>query len=526
MPKPRQLADQTESETPETSAQASSKTGGKNNAKDKTFMDRWVEPSLTAQPSFQDHGGVPYGVLEHMQPLGERPSTRVKTRVKSEKEKKSVAGRSSAAVGLDGTQETPEGTPAPPAPSQPRVDTPPPPAIVVDDEKDDDYAPKANGKKKERAVKSRAIKRHSESGRASTGPPGDKKTAAKAKHQSTYGEKKLRNVVEEAKRRALESNKPDLAAAVNEIYIQSLQDPRLTVLLEAILTQKQSQEQLLEFQEYVRKAKRKIRDDKEAAKKARNLPAPETNGTQALPLRSPSKFTPAESELEKSVIPSTESNETPARKLSIKVKSPSKSSGRRRHGQSSRKSKSPSKKRNGSMSEHGSDSELTELEEISEDGMDVDEPQEDGVAGPSSKVNGKDHAAERGSLAVQGRNLKRSSADAEILEDERDRIISSKKQKLSEGLSRSYDYSESDMRSSVARAPASSKGKRVANGGLVPPRITLQPNGSRSVSARGSRAASTDLDSPLSSPALSSRRSTPHVPKPKTTGKRAKTKTS
>ena len=75
-------------------------------------LDGWIEPSLAGKPSFEDHGGAPYGVLEHMQPLGEPPSTRVRARVKGDGARKSLAGRSAAGTALD-AQDTPEGTPGP-----------------------------------------------------------------------------------------------------------------------------------------------------------------------------------------------------------------------------------------------------------------------------------------------------------------------------------------------------------------------------------------------------------------------------
>lgn len=48
----------------------------------KGTLDDWLEPSITHRPSYIDHGGQPYGVLEHMQPLGEAPNAKVKARVK------------------------------------------------------------------------------------------------------------------------------------------------------------------------------------------------------------------------------------------------------------------------------------------------------------------------------------------------------------------------------------------------------------------------------------------------------------
>lgn len=493
-------------------------------------MDQWVEPAVAAQPSYQDHNGAPYGVLEHMQPLGEAPSAKVKARVKSEVPRKSHIGRSSAAAGLD-AQETPEGTPAPPPPIPAPVNGSAPPPIVIDDEKDEDYAPAV--KKKESTTRSRVGKRHSEPAQANT-----KAKAATANHTTpitavprkrVYDAAKLKRVVEAAKVRAMEVGKPDLAAAVHEIWRESLQSERLTDLLEAILTQSASPAQTNEFQEYVRKAKKRL---KAAKDEPRVFPGEGANGTQALPLRSPSKSTTTPStNINPAAVPSTERTEQSKLKLSLKVKSPLKDSkGRRRSGHLSKVSVSPPKKRSGSMGSESS--ELTELES-NDDAMDVDDRDElaEGTAGPSSKINGikgKDHAAERGSLAAPERKLKRSSADADLEDDERARVLTVKKQKLNQAITREYPYEESDVRKTIKKLPSQSRSSRAKPASLVPPPVSLPPNGSRSASARGSRAVSAGLDSPLSelSPA-SSRMSTPHIWNPKPPpGKRAKTKTS
>ncbi|KAK4540573.1 hypothetical protein LTR36_009103 [Oleoguttula mirabilis] len=70
-----------------------------------------------------------------------------------------------------------------------------------------------------------------------------------------YDSDKLKRVVEAAKQRAIATGKPHLAAAVQEIWLVSLHDERLTDLLEALLTQTATPEQTLVFQDYVRDAK-------------------------------------------------------------------------------------------------------------------------------------------------------------------------------------------------------------------------------------------------------------------------------
>lgn len=183
------------------------------------------------------------------------------------------------------------------------------------------------------------------------------------------------------------------------------------------------------------------------------------------------------------------------------------------------------KKRSGSV---GSDSSLTSLTSNEDDGHDMDlEGVDDSRPGTSAGANGvigKDHAAERGSLAVPSGAAKRSSADAE-LDEERDRALAAKKQKLTEEIARDPEYQESYIRPPMP-APRS-RAARIKEGALAPPSLRLDPNGGRS---RGSRAASLDGDSPLSelSP-TTSRQSTPKIAKPApkpTFGKRAKTKQS
>ena len=271
-------------------------------------MDKWVEPSLAEKPSYRDHkGGSYYGVSEHMQPLGEAPNARVKTRVKPDGLRKSVLGKSAAAAGLD-ARDTPEGTPAPQESVKPDVDPPSNPRVKVEDENDGDYAPTANGKKKSRTHRPRPMKRQSEEGlRHSNAGPSQNGPPRIVNMNKRYNAEKLKDVVEEAKRRAHAAGKPDLAAAVNEIYLQSLVNTHLTQLLEHILSQAATPEQQAEFQNYVKKAKKKLKTDRANVKK-RKVPE-STNGSQSLPLRSPAKFTSVNTET--SAAPSIEKTDNP-----------------------------------------------------------------------------------------------------------------------------------------------------------------------------------------------------------------------
>ena len=521
----RTLRDRSSSRDPDASQQIERKSNAKEKVKKEVAKESWSEPSLAQNPSYRDHkGGSYYGVSEHMQPLGEAPNAKVKTRVKPDGGRKSMLGKGAGVMGLDAT-DTPEGTPAPP---EVQREPPAQPRIVVEDEDDGEYAPKVNGKKKERAARPRGVRPTTEATsyptKASAAPP---KPPANINKNKIYDAVKLKSVVESAKKRAIDVGKPDLAAAVNAVYERSLYDARLTELLEGILSQSSSEEQTREFQEYVKIEKRRLRELKEkstAKDSPRNAPetTKPTNGGQSLPVRSPSKFTSTETK--PSAKPSSARLEPPKLKASRKSESPAKDSGRRRSHHSNRMSRSPSKKRSGSV---GSDSSsLSELTSNPDDEMDVDEPGDAAELPTTNGVKTKDHAAERGSLAAPNRNLKRSSAEAELQEDERDRDLAKKKQKLNETVNRDYPHQESNMRGPPSGENSRLRSQRGKDGNLAPPTLS-SAKATRNASARGSRAVSTDLDSPLSSPA-SSRRSTPQVSRVSTKPfiKRAETKQS
>ncbi|KAK4629386.1 hypothetical protein CLAFUW4_07881 [Fulvia fulva] len=121
-------------------------------------------------------------------------------------------------------------------------------------------------KVKERVAASERIDQKSGQGSAKKTPPRKAKdqprTSQTESRNFEYDGEKLKRVVEAAKQRACDVGKPDLAQAVNQIYLDALIDMRLRVLLEAILTQEATAKQNEEFQEYVRRAKRKLRDTK------------------------------------------------------------------------------------------------------------------------------------------------------------------------------------------------------------------------------------------------------------------------
>lgn len=495
-------------------------------ARKKTTMEQWLEPTVRKESSYQDHGGTAYGVLEHMQPLGELPNAKVKARVKPDGTRKSVLGRSSAAAGHD-AQETPEGTPTPtPVPF-------PPVALsatamngdgTTQEDQDDDYAPRV--KKPDRAAKARATKaRRSEAlAQAKAAAAVERPDTASATSKLTMSRKKVLGIVESAKARALKAGKPELMNTVHEIWLQSANNPRLNELLLAILSTHASPEENVEFQIHVKEAKRRLKEKAKSAATPRELPAIVTTDNGAQPLRSTSRHTTSSTTTvtaPSSALPSTERLEPAKAKLSLKVKSPK---GTTRHRA----------RRPGSMSgsaskivgsANASDSDLTEYTTDGEETMNVDEPIVPTIMQPVINDNqGGESIAVRSSLAPPDRGFKRSSAEAKLAEDEHDRNFTTKKRKLQDGITQDRPFEESNLRTLSKDSEKTFRLGRPRNEALAPPRLQLAAPATASVGA--SRAASADLDSPLSE--LGSPLNSPHLGTavPKLTGKKAKTKIS
>jgi hypothetical protein len=535
----------------------------KDKSREKTFMDRWVEPTLAApKASYQDHGGLPYGVLEHMQPLGEAPSAKVKARVKGEGARKSLLGRNAATLGME-AQDTPEGSPAPSRlPLMEPVEGLP--IMVKEDDKDEDYAPQP-GKRGERKTRARTAKppgRKSESGATAT--PIKKEAPA----TEWYDTEKLQDVIESAKQRAYAANRPDLAVTVDEIYKLSHTDDKLKDLLRKVLTEVASNEEKIIFSGYVRQIQKRTKGAR-SHKHSRPIPEVVVNSTKS---SDPSQTKPNGSVNSTATAATTTPTPTlPKPRISLKVRNPAKQAETQNEPRPSKK-ESP-KKRPGSA---GSDSSLTQFTS--------DEDRPESAKKPAAKANGtsgETKSRTRNSLTVNpqvqnalspndaalrspARIGKRSSAEAfsdneELgqpksgskkskaesqpvkLESAPPAISSDKrplevaptddiarlKRELGSSVIRDYDFEESNIRPAREPASATTRSHRTRHGAQV----TGTPNGPSAPNAtdNNSRASSMMVDdSPLSdlSPALSGRSTPQWANPPKNVGKRAKTKKS
>jgi hypothetical protein len=552
----------------------------KDKSREKTFMDRWVEPTLAApKASYQDHGGLPYGVLEHMQPLGEAPSAKVKARVKGEGARKSLLGRNAVNLGTE-VQDTPEGSPAPSRlPLMEPVESLP--IIVKEDDKDEDYAPQA-GKGEKRKTRQRAAKpsgRKSESGAAPAPikedvPEWMQGPSVKSLNlpSNWYNNEKLQEVIDSAKQRAYAANRPDLAVTVDEIYKLSHTDDNLKDLLRKVLTEEASDEEKNIFQGYVRKIQKRTKGAR-SKKHARPVPEVVVNpATSSEPSQAKPNGSAKSAAATVPTVPTPSQTPTlPKPRISLKVRNPAKQAESQGEPRPSKK-ESP-RKRPGSA---GSDSSLTQFTS--------DEDRPESAKKPTAKSHGNPSEAKgrtRNSLAINPqtpnalspndaalrspvRAGKRSSAEAFSDNDELGRPKSSSKkskpesqpaklesapppgatdkkplenghaddiarlkQKLGSSVIRDYDFEESNVRPVREPTSTTTRSHRTRPGAQV----TGTPNRSSTLNTNGndSRASSMMVDdSPLSdlSPALSGRSTPQWANPPKNLGKRAKTKKS
>ncbi|KAK4982543.1 hypothetical protein LTR66_009217 [Elasticomyces elasticus] len=513
-----------------------------------TMLDGWLEPpTAPPKPSYEDHGGVAYGVLEQMQPLGALPTAKPKARVKPESLRKTALGKAGGARVGD-SHDTPESTPglesdrAPSAPAEEQLAPLPAPP---DDERDQDYVPAMKPKKssKSRTPKMDAPRPASPpkpmlaAQSASPLPPPSTVLRSTATPQqnhrapapapqvwSTQSRTKLQDIISAAVRRARDDGNPALGFAVQDIYNRSIHSQHLTNLLESILSQTATPEQTKEFQDHIAKAKKAMKAKESAARRSQGTGSPATNGEANLKSASPPKSPQTTIPL---VVPSIETAPQPSRpKISLRLRTPQKAKvvTDDAPGVSKNVAKQKARSRERSASNSSSLSSLTDVISVDEeadimdmtfdaDGSGDRHEEPSNAAGvPAVAADGKVNATQPpAGQPLTESNLKRSSVEAGLHTGERDRVLAAKKQKLGQHIIRDDAFGQSDMRETViSRRVPSIRINGLQKPSLVPPPIAFQAP-SRGNLDRGSRAASLEPGSPLSETftPTSSRHNTP-----------------
>ncbi|TIA40082.1 hypothetical protein D6C78_02767 [Aureobasidium pullulans] len=486
----------------------------------------WIEPPLASPiPSFEDHGGGPYGVLEDMQALGSRPTAKVRGRVKPDGPRKNALNKSLAnPMATASNQATPETTPAP------MEVLPEQPLVIVDDERDDDYTPRPSKKPaKARLSRSAAINAKSTASPKPTtpsvtasetpvpssvatpvasatpvappvAPPASSAPTAPARHPpnplpkdevirhlkafdrvvpipSDPDQRNLHNVVKAAVRKSMEVGNKILGLAIQDVYLESFSNPRLVHLLKGILDQTSTPGEIAVFREHINQAKKKIKAKETAMKK--KLPSEIKRTSSPAPEMVPR--------------PSIENQAVPRKpKISLKMTKNTKAVSKPVDSPAPLPAKT--KPRASSISSSSSLSSLTSIEETPEPQALMAPHYSPPPYPPRSTVAPTTLAAP---VDTNGSG-KRSSMEAG--NDEDDRQFQAKKQKLDETVNRDAPTEESHVRPDLSAIP------KVHKNLMVPPvQLTASDARSRDISADAASSL-TEVSSPLSS---TSRRNTP-----------------
>ena len=104
--------------------------------------------------------------------------------------------------------------------------------------------------------------------------------------RSSAREQRLKAIVESAVKRAEELNNPYLGKAVQELFNRSLHDRTLADLLDAVLSQKPTQQQTAAFQAMVKQTRKEIKD---AEKEALRQPSTAPTSNLKSSMKSPTK---------------------------------------------------------------------------------------------------------------------------------------------------------------------------------------------------------------------------------------------
>ena len=210
----------------------------------------WEEPPpREPAPSFEDYKGLErHGVLEHMAPLGTLPSQKVKLRLKSHGPmRRHFQGRNGEITAVKEESSLPAPEPTSLSIQRQPEHRKPDERIsrlssTREREEDQDYTPKGLPK----------------------GTP-VKAATAQSPHlvspisRTPGGREKLSQIVDSAVRRSHDTGDPVTGLAIKKLFNESLQDRTLADILDAVLSQQQTERQAAAFQRYIKMAKKDIK---------------------------------------------------------------------------------------------------------------------------------------------------------------------------------------------------------------------------------------------------------------------------
>lgn len=257
--------------------------------KTQSSLDGWIEPPLkNLAPSFEEHGFARHGVLETMAPLGVPPSAKVKQRARALADptaRRPGFGRNgNMLAGEDGVS-TPEMTPAP------EVDRDDSERQEDEDmhetyqghneDDDDDYVPKpkkgkvnaaktpVRGKTPVQSKSTVHVKTPVRNGtsRPSTAVDSPVKQGAPSLPSdvaSATAKQRITIAVNDAISRSKQQKRPTVGLALQQLHRESELDASIYSVLESIIHQNSTQDQLDTFRKYIKSAKKRIKREAKA----------------------------------------------------------------------------------------------------------------------------------------------------------------------------------------------------------------------------------------------------------------------
>lgn len=254
----------------------------------KTFMQRWLEPSVQSKASFEEAGLMRYGVLETMAPLGTLPKPK-KTGAEAgpghQPVRKIILRPSGSSHAANHQDDQAAHKTRPRASSPPRPSTPPPPPAsapshrrgqAAKDAEDEEYDPKGAARRRPARRVSLSAKqaRQNASAGASEGknvttvvisPPKPKPVAAttpKRVHRREPDDAEFADrVVEAAVDEALMHYRYPTAWALRSLYDERCGDSEFVAMIEDVFKQRADADTMDEFVRLIEAKKREGKKD-------------------------------------------------------------------------------------------------------------------------------------------------------------------------------------------------------------------------------------------------------------------------
>lgn len=221
-------------------------------------LSAWFEPAPKAPaPSFTEHGFDRIGVLTNMQALGEKPSAKLKAKLREDAHRGAYLRRSDVMQSVEDVRETPEGTPfteretsVAQKPDEPLPARP----VSKKGEDDGDYVP--NGVKSSSRSARNSV---SKAGEPTVAPTPEAPTPRTPTSKPNPRREKLRSIVENAAQHSQSVGRPTVGCALSQLYNESLNNQDLTNLLFAVLEHRNTTQQQTAFHDYIKSMKKKCK---------------------------------------------------------------------------------------------------------------------------------------------------------------------------------------------------------------------------------------------------------------------------